>query len=485
MPSRPVAGRAVAFGRRSGGVTNGVRPEVSGVPEVSEASEVYKAFTRGATDGISVLERDARYPAPMPPIETSFTVNGRTYTPGRCAYAVACLDGCAVEYLDEALDRGRAPHLARMLSRGRRCLARGVIPSFTNPNNASIVTGVPPAIHGITGNFFLDRETGEEVMCNDARFLKCGTIVAEAARAGRRVAVVTAKDKLRAILSKDLDGIGFSAEKARDTARETHGVGDVEWLVGRAQPEIYSADASLYVLDAGVALVERGLADLLYLSLTDYVQHKFAPDEAEALDFIAGIDARLGRLAELGVVLGITADHGMNAKHDADGRPRVAFLEAALDDALGAGQRVICPITDPYVAHHGSLGSAVVVHLTDPGLIPQARERLMSIPGVTEVLTRGEAERVLELDTERLGDLIVLADRATVLGSRPERHDTSELDRPLRSHGGRYEEMVPFLLSEPPGALHEARLRGDVRNFDIFEFTLNATGVPTTASVAP
>lgn len=411
----------------------------------------------------------------MKPAPCSFDANGRTYSPGPRPYAVICIDGCADEYLSESLVRGRMPRLTRAILRGRRFLARAVVPSFTNPNNASIITGAPPAVHGINGNYFLDPESGEAVMMNDGRFLKTHTIMARAAQAGRRCAIVTAKDKLRTILAKDLVGVGLSAERAGEARADTHGIGDVETLVGEPTPPIYSAAASVYVLKAGAALLELGRADLLYLSLTDYMQHKFAPEEPESLDFYAALDAQIGRLIDVGAVLAITADHGMNAKHHADGSPKVLYLDPVLERVAGPGCRTILPITDPYVAHHGSLGSFAIVHLPRGLDAEPVRRALLRLPEITEVHDREIAARKLELDPERLGDLVVLSGRDTTLGSRPERHDLSGLDRPLRSHGGRYEEMVPMIVSEPLTPRHAALAAADPRNFDAFDFAINGT----------
>jgi phosphonoacetate hydrolase len=407
------------------------------------------------------------------PTSIPFTVNGRAYRPPARPLAVICLDGCADDYLDAAMARGRMPNMQQMAVRGFRGMARCALPSFTNVNNASIVTGLPPAGHGISGNFFLDPETGEEVMMNSARYLRAETILAAAARAGRRVAIVTAKDKLREILSHRLEGIGFSAEQADQATAATHGISEVEALVGQATPTIYSAEASLFVLRAGVALVEKGLADCLYLSLTDYMQHRYAPDAPEALDFHAAIDGEIGRLLALGVRVGATADHGMNAKQKPDGAPNIIYLESLLREEWGPGVRVILPITDPYVAHHGALGSFAVIHL--PDALPSApiARRLMGLDGITEVYDRETAARKLELPADRIGDLVVLSARDVVLGRTPDYHDLAALEGGLRSHGGRYEEMVPFLLSKPLSAEYGARAAGDLRNFDIFEFTLN------------
>jgi phosphonoacetate hydrolase len=402
-----------------------------------------------------------------------FQVNGRSYRAPARLIVVICLDGSGDEYLDAALARGKMPNLQRLVVQGYRGLARGALPSFTNVNNASIVTGVSPAVHGISGNFFLDPETGREVMMNSAAYLRAETILAAAAKAGRRVAMVTAKEKLRDILSHRLDGIAFSSEKANQAQERTHGITDVEAAVGLRTPPIYSAEASLFVLRAGVALIEQERADFLYLSLTDYIQHLHAPDTAEALDFYAAIDEQIGRLFDLGAVIGATADHGMNAKQTVTGQPNVIYLETLLAMELGKGVRVILPITDPYVVHHGALGAFAVVHLPNPQTAGKVQDWLMSFDEITEVYDRPTAARKLELPADRIGDLVVMSKRDVVIGRTPEHHDLNALRGGLRSHGGRYEEMVPFIISEPLNLEYTAKAAGDPRNFDIFDFAMN------------
>lgn len=414
------------------------------------------------------------------PSTQAFTVNGRTYHPPARPVVVVCLDGSADEYLDAALARGRMPNLHRLSVEGYRGMARGAMPSFTNVNNSSIITGAPPSVHGIGGNFFYDRTSSQEVMMNSSRFLRCETLLAAASRAGRRIGVVTAKEKLRDILSAGLDFVGesgpisFSSEKAREAKLATHGWDNAETLVGAVTPAIYSGEASLYVLRAGVAMLRQGRADLLYLSTTDFIQHKYAPDTSGALDFYEGIDQELGHLLALGAVLGITADHGMNAKQNSDGTPKVVYVESQLTEHFGSGFRVILPITDPYVVHHGALGSFAVVHLPESFSDPsRVAAFLTDLPGVTEVHAQAHAARLFELPVDRLGDFVVLSNRDTVLGRTPQHHDLTAIEGGLRSHGGRYEEMVPFLRSERLNPVYAQRATGDVRNFDIFEFTMN------------
>ena len=91
--------------------------------------------------------------------------------------AVICLDGCADEYFSASIAQDQMPNLLAMSRDGYRGLCRGALPSFTNVNNTSIVTGVPPKEHGVCGNFFLDPESGEEVMMNGPEFRRCGTLL--------------------------------------------------------------------------------------------------------------------------------------------------------------------------------------------------------------------------------------------------------------------------------------------------------------------
>lgn len=402
-----------------------------------------------------------------------FSANGRSYPLPPNPIAVICLDGCADEYLSTAIARGKMPRLAAMARDGWRGIVRGALPSFTNVNNTSIVTGVPPRVHGICGNFFLDPETGGEVMMNGPEFRRCGTILNAAADAGRKVAFITAKEKLRTVLGDGVverGGIVFSSEKVDEARKETHGIDDAMGIIGKPRPEIYSGDASIHVLEAGAALAEQGVADFLYLSTTDYMQHKFGPDAPEILDFHGRIDAAIGRLLDAGCTVALTADHGMNAKNDGDGNPKVIYVETLLKERFGDGPRVICPITDPYVLHHGALGSLVMVHLEDPSAVGVVAEFLHGQTGITEVLTRGQAADKLELAPDRIGDLVVLSARDVALGKTPEHHDLSVLEGGLRSHGGRYEEMVPLVLSKPLTPELKRLAAGDPRNFDVFRF---------------
>jgi phosphonoacetate hydrolase len=410
-------------------------------------------------------------------------LHARTYCPPSRPTVVICADGCDPAYLEAGLAADMLPTIARWRRDGFYALADAAMPTFTNPNNLSIVTGAPPAVHGISGNFALDRDSGAEIMMTDPEMVRGDTILALMSRAGVAVAAITAKDKLRRMLGKGVTigarGICFSSEQADCCTMEEHGIADVESLVGRAQPDMYSADLSLFVLDAGIRLIEGGRAELLYLSLSDYVQHGHAPDEPEALAFHAALDERLARFEALGCLVALTADHGMNDKALPDGRPHVIFLEDVLNARFGEGAvRVICPITDPFVRHHGALGSFVRVYRRmsiPPATLAQA---VRALPGIDAVLTGDEAARFWELPRDREADLVVTGDRNTAIGASAAAHDLSALaGHRLRSHGGAGEQTVPFLLSRPLSPDY-AEIAGSrwLRNFDIFDFALNGAG---------
>jgi phosphonoacetate hydrolase len=408
----------------------------------------------------------------------SLTVNGRTYRWMDRPLVVVCVDGCQLEYITAAVAAGVAPFLGRLLAGGGTAfLADCVMPSFTNPNNLSIVTGAPPSVHGICGNYFFDSERGEEVMMNDPRHLRVGTILAAFSDAGAKVAVITAKDKLRKLLGHRMKGICFSSEKADQVSLAENGIENVLERVGMPVPSVYSAALSEFVFVAGVKIMERERPDLMYLSTTDYIQHKAAPGTAAANDFYAMMDSNLARLDQLGATVVITADHGMNAKHDAAGRPNVIYLQDTLDAWIGRGKaRVILPITDPYVVHHGALGSFALVYLGDDAARGAVAERIAAIPGIELVSTREQAAARFELPADRIGDLVVVSKLDTVIGTARDRHDLSGLDVPLRSHGGLSEQKVPLLVNRPVGDQPAGRRW---RNFDAFDLGLNLAVQPS------
>ncbi|MBJ6368930.1 phosphonoacetate hydrolase [Snuella sedimenti] len=399
-------------------------------------------------------------------------INNREYPKQKKTIIGICMDGTSYPYYEKAKDV--MPNLQRFIKEGSMGLVKSVIPSFTNPNNMAITTGVPPKVNGICGNFYWDTELQEEVMMNDPKYLKVPTILSELSHNGRKVAVVTAKDKLRKMLAHNLDGICFSAEFADQATLEENGIENVESdLMGKERPGIYDPYISVYCIEAGAKLLQRDHYDVMYLTTTDFVQHKYAPGSEGANDFLAKIDHWLGELDKLGAIVGVTADHGMEAKTNADGSPKVQFIEKLLNEQ-GIKTRVILPITDPYVVHHGALGGYGTLYLDDKSQLEAAKTYLLSLDGIEKVLTNVEAVEAFELPSDRIGDLVVLSDAATTIGRTPEWHDLDKVKEGLRSHGSEHCQVVPMIFNKKLNDTYAEKLAsGTCRNFDLFHFLSN------------
>ena len=414
----------------------------------------------------------------MSPINVA--VNGRTYAWPRVPAIAICLDGCEPAYLDEAIKAGLMPALVRIKQKGTVRMAHSVIPSFTNPNNLSIATGRPPSVHGICGNYLYERETGKEVMMNDPRFLRAPTIFQAFYDAGAKVAVVTAKDKLRALLGKGLAfnegrALCFSAEKSDTTTKAEHGIDSASKHFGLPVPEVYSAELSEFVFAAGVQLLKEFHPDIMYLTTTDYVQHKYAPGVPQANAFYEMYDKYLTELDALGAAIVVTADHGMKPKHKADGSPAVVYVQDLLDEWLGKdAARVILPITDPYVVHHGALGSFATAYL--PAGADQAgiMARLAKIDGIMLVVDSPTACERFELPADRIGDIVLISTENMTIGTSEHRHDLAALNEPLRSHGGLTEQTVPFIVNR---VLPDLPNEPTLRNFDAFYYATMAAAL--------
>jgi len=415
------------------------------------------------------------------------TVNGKTYRWPARPLVVILIDGNDPEFVKAGLAAGVLPTMKRFMEEGFATVALGGMPSFTNPNNVSVITGVPPATHGISGNYFLDPKTGKEVMMNDPEYLRVDTILAAFSRAGAKVVALTSKDKLAKMLARGLDmqkDISFSSEKADKCNKKENGIERCLELVGRPLPDQYSPDLSLFMLDAGVKLLEREKPDLMFLSTSDYMQHTYAPGTKEANDFYAGMDAAFGRLVAAGATVALTADHGMNDKSRPDGSPNVLFLQDTLEAAFGPGKtKVILPITDPYVKHHGALGSYATVFIDEKLQPTEVMKVLERNPGIQLVLDRQAAARAYDLPSDRIGDLVVIGDRGTVLGTKKAEHDLTKLaGHRLRSHGGLEDRNVYLMFSRPLSEEYaRIALSRQLLNRDVFEFALNGLREGATA----
>ena len=384
---------------------------------------------------------------------------------------VICLDGSQKEYFEEASKLNLTPNIDSFKKNGEDLLANSAIPSFTNPNNISIVTGRPSSIHGICGNFFYTPSTGEEVMMNDPQFLRAPTIFQKYYEQGAKIAIVTAKDKLRKLLSHGLKfnesrAICFSSEKSDKANLNENGIEEVNKWLDMEVPNVYSQGLSEFVMAAGVKILNELNPDIMYLSTTDFIQHKYAPGDEVANAFYAMFDRYIGQLNINNNSIIVTADHGMQPKSRSDGSPNAIFLQDILDEALGKNiSKVILPITDPYVVHHGALGSFATVYLSDKSKINDAIEQINKIEDIEVVLTNKEGCAQYDLPTDRMGDIICMSSQNSTIGSAEKAHDLSKLKEPLRSHGGLHEREVPFISNKKIN-LNDANIK--LNNYDAF-----------------
>lgn len=410
----------------------------------------------------------------------TLAVNGTDYRWPNNPIVVVCIDGGDPQYIEHGVKAGIVPNIARYLKEGFYTVAHGTMPSFTCPNNMSIVTGCPASVHGISGNFYLNRKTNEPVVMTGPELLRVRSVMSEFSRHGARVVSVTAKDKLRRQLQKDMDlsngSVSISSQHADRCTMEENGLEDALGFVGQPLPDMYSADLSLFVLDAGIKLLEERRPDILYLSLTDFIQHAFAPGHPEADQFYKDMDTRFGRLEELGATVALTADHGMNEKTNDDGTPRVVWLQDILNAEFGEGaSTVICPITDAFVGHHGALGGFVRVYCHGSLRGEQVIDAIKDVPGLDRVLVRDDVAREFDLPIDTEGDIAVFGDTRTVIGAREVDHDLSGLKgHRLRTHGSVYEADVPIILSRPVNDEFAKRAEdARLHSYKVFDYAFN------------
>ena len=412
----------------------------------------------------------------------SVSVNGTSFRWPLRPVVVVCIDGGDPRYLQQFLADGSIPNIARFISQGFAGVADGSMPSFTCPNNMSLITGTPTAKHGISGNYYLDTATWQPVVMTGPELLRGDTIIAKFAAAGAKVVSITAKDKLRKQLAKGLDvsqgHVSFSSEFADRCTMADNGIENVLEFVGMPKPGMYSMELSLFVLEAGLKLLQQRRPDLLFLSLTDWVQHKWSPQEDDARTFYKKLDDVFGRLAACDITLALTADHGMSDKSNDAGEPNVIWLQDILDAKFGKDEAVvICPITDAFVAHHGALGGFVRVWSRGKVSANQIIQHITGIDGIELALDKETVCRMFEMPPDREADVAVISRHDVCIGASAGNHDLSGLKgNRLRTHGGTSEAKVPFILSRPLNDAYKAKAASEpLKSYQMFDYAINGT----------
>jgi len=333
---------------------------------------------------------------------------------------VVCLDGVSWDYI-EAAD---TPFLDGVGREGVAATCMAMVPTVTNVNNASIITGAFPEEHGISTNWYYDPASGVEVYMDSSRFLTCRTILERATARGGRTLLLTVKDKLRRLLARNVTA-SYSTERPPPRLVEELG----------KPPSIYSLESSPWLLSAAEHELRRRRWDMVYISTTDYIPHMHGPETPEAREYMRRLDGGLEEIAKRVSVLGVVADHGMNEKK----------VNLDLVQLLGEARmeaRFVAAIKDEHVVHHGNLGGSAYLYVC--GDVERARDMVASADGVEAVLTRAEAAERFRLPEGRIGDLLVLADADHTFGPNP---GSVYADVQVRSHGSLHEREVPFILS--------------------------------------
>ena len=333
---------------------------------------------------------------------------------------VVCIDGFDPEYLDAC----ETPNLRAAAKKGFLNIGRCMMPSVTNVNNVSLVTASYPTTHGISSNYRLVRESGEEIYMESGEYILAQTFFQRATELGKRSVLVTSKDKLRTLLG---DGATVAVSSERPPSELADALGE--------PPPIYSLEVNGWAIRAANRIMAQQPADIVYVTTTDYAMHTYGPDEPESQQHLTIIDDAVGELlsAHPDVTFLLTADHGMNRK------TRMVDLGAALD-GRGIRANPVPIIKDRYVVHHSNLGGCMFVYLDDASQAGEAIDALSETPGVERVYGREEAVSELRLHHDRIGDLVVTADADSVFG------DPSQVEMPprLRSHASAHEQDIPI-----------------------------------------
>lgn len=410
----------------------------------------------------------------------SVDINSKLYQWPIRPVIVICVDGLDPEYLNQAIDDNIIPTIKQFMDNGFHTIADSVIPSLTNPNNMSIITGAPQSVHGISGNYYMERTTGQEIMMNKPEMVRCESILSAFSSVGAKVVAVTAKEKLRALLGKDIDltngSVVFSCEKADECTLDINGITNVLEQTNLPLPNVYSAELSLFAFEAAWKILESKKPDIMYISTTDYIQHKYPPGSQESNTFLKHIDYYCSKYYSYGATVGITADHGMSDKARDDSSPNVIYLQDELDRKYGTTYtKVILPITDPYIVHHGSLGGFARVYCSDDSKISSIKQFIGKLVGIENVYCKTDACEQFDLPMDIEADLIAISDSSTAIGGSISAHDLTQLGHQrLRSHGGLAESKVPFVISHPLKSEYFKRSRvSKIRNYEIFDYTIN------------
>jgi phosphonoacetate hydrolase len=338
----------------------------------------------------------------------------------RRTVVVMLVDGFGPEYLQ----RSDMPNLRRVGKEGFQKIGNGMVPSVTNVNNASVITGSFPEQHGITSNFWRNPANDQLEEMNTADLLLRPTLLEGWAQRGRKTAIVSAKAKVLSLCGR---GAQISHCAETPSAESLARIGP--------KPNMYSAESNHWLMRSAIDVLKRERPDLLFISTTDYMMHTYPPEDERSLAHLHLLDKRLGELLNAAgeIEFYLTADHGMSGIHEAVDLDRVLAR-------AGIASETVPIVKDKHKVHHQNLGGSMYVYCRRPQDIPHAAQHLRDTRGVEEVLLRKDAVAQFRLYGPRVGDLLVLGAKGYAFGSLDAEREPSN----VRTHGSRHESRVPL-----------------------------------------
>jgi hypothetical protein len=346
------------------------------------------------------------------------------------------------------VDDDATPRLARAARGAAWCpgaRSAAAMPTRTNTNHATLLTGVQPEAHGVTGNAVWDREAGALRKLATPRDLLVETVFTLARRAGRglRTGIAVGKPKLAVMFAAD-EGRQAAPDEAWDPRRASESSKDE--VTG------YAYDGT--TLAAARSMIEHAGVDFLFVNLADVdrVSHGYGPASPQAVETRRRTDAALAAFLDWlasrpdwrTTTIVITADHGF----DAITKPAISMRDVLAD----RGVRGLVAVGDGGIGH---------IYLDrkrsaerDASLLATARRVSLAQPGIAEALylapnardggarhTIGHVHPDWHLEHERAGDLILVAEPGyhIVDGSREEA-------RLIGNHGGPDDRAVPAIV---------------------------------------
>lgn len=234
---------------------------------------------------------------------------------------ILVLDALGSQYLSQM---GNRSNLAKIARAGAANLnARCVYPSHTLTNHATIMTGVSSGVHSIIGNVRLAEDGITTIKSKEPDMIKAETIFEIAKAQGLKTAVVSGKNNLVTMFSKDCD-VGTSNVRRLDYLGSAPNLEDAETNKDYYEMNLELAD---WVFESLYTVLEKESPNLTLVNVqsTDYIGHRFGPNSDEMKTCLKRVDKALGKLYDKmkksgmleNTTLIIVADHGMTESNEA------------------------------------------------------------------------------------------------------------------------------------------------------------------------